>query len=141
MRNLELGCRLAYSAIDLAAVHSAHPQPKRNVLIDCLVWIERVALKHHGDITAVRRQRVDDLVIEPQLAMSYFLQSGDHIERGRFAAAGGPEQNNEFLVVNFEVELANGGDVAIALCDRIEENARHTCFLALDRAGREPGDD
>ena len=60
--------------------------------------IERIVLEHHGDVALLRRQVVDHLVADDDLAGADFLQSGDHAQERRFSAARGTHQDQEFSV-------------------------------------------
>ncbi len=104
-----------------------------------LVRVERIALEHHRHVAPVRRHRVHHRVVEIKHALADILQSGDHVERGRLAAAGGSEQHQELLVLDIETQILQGDEaVGIALAHAFELDPRHVAIpLALDRAGGE----
>ena len=60
------------------------------------------------DIAIFRRAIVDDLTVDLQLAAGDVLQSGDHPQRRRLAAAGGPDEDHELAVGDIEVHLFHG---------------------------------
>ncbi|MNI71851.1 hypothetical protein D3C73_1277520 [compost metagenome] len=49
--------------------------------------IQRIILKHHGDIAVLRMQVVDDAVADNDIAARLLLKPRDHPQRGGFAAA------------------------------------------------------
>ena len=51
-RDLEFRRRIADAAVDLGAIDPSHPQAEGDILVDRLVRIKRIALKHHRDIAA-----------------------------------------------------------------------------------------
>jgi hypothetical protein len=126
VRDIEPRRRVADTTVDLFAFVVAHPQTERDVLVHRLVRIERVALEHHGNVAPVRRRVIDEFVAEAQFALGHFLEAGDHVERRRLAAARRAEQNDELLVGDRQVEVADGGRSAgIALVDVLEGDADH----------------
>ena len=130
MTDFELGGGVADPAVDLGRGDFAHAQAEGDVVVDRFVRIERVALEHHRDVALVRRQRVDDLVVEPQFALGDVLQPRDHVQRRGFAAAGRAEQDDELLVADLELEIVDGNDVAgVPLGDRLELDPRHRVGL------------
>ena len=74
-----------------------------------------IALKDHADITPMRRQIVDALVIKSDLAAFYAVEAGDHAQQRRLAAAGWPEQGEKFSIVYFFRQTGDDGQIAVAL--------------------------
>jgi hypothetical protein len=72
------------------------------------VRIERVGLEHHGDVAVLGRNAVHHLIVDPQLARGNRLEAGDHAQRGRFAAAGRPEQHHELAVLDQQRDVVDG---------------------------------
>ena len=70
--------------------------------------VERVALEDHRDVTALRREVVDDAVADPDDAVADGLEAGDHAERGRLAAAGRADEHHELAVRDVEIEPVDG---------------------------------
>ena len=54
------------------------------------------------------RDVVDDVAADPDLAAGDLLEAGDHAQRGRLAAAGGADEDDEFVVGDLEVDAADG---------------------------------
>ena len=82
--------------------------------------IQRVVLEDHGDIAVLGGHVVDQLVADPQLAFGDLFQASDHAKSGGLAAARGADQNDKFLVRDFQVEFLHRdntliGDLQIGL--------------------------
>src|SRR5215831_6967455 len=60
--------RFAHALFDLAAAEAAHLQAERHVVVYAHVRIERVVLKHHRNVAIHRREVVDDLFADQDLA-------------------------------------------------------------------------
>ena len=76
---------------------------------------------------------VDDAVADAERALGDLLEPGDHPQAGRLAAARWSDQDHELAVADLEVEVLDGGDVAVLLVDVIERHGRHA------RASSVPG--
>ena len=85
--------------------HLPHAQPEREVVVDVLVRIERVILEDHRDVAVARREVVDDLALDPDLAGGDLLEPGDHPQRRGLAAAGRPDQHHELALGDVQVEV------------------------------------
>ncbi len=66
--------------------------------------IERVILEHHRDIALFRRHIVDDAVGDGDLAPGDALQPGDHAQQSGFAAARGPDQDDELAIRDIDAD-------------------------------------
>jgi hypothetical protein len=80
-------------------------EAEREVVPDRHVWVKRVALEHHRDVPLLRREVVDDLVADPQLAVADLLEARDHAERGRLAAARRPDEDHQLAVLDREAQV------------------------------------
>ena len=67
--------------------------------------VQRVVLKHHGQISVFWFQHVDQLTVNPELTGGNILQPGDHTERRRLPAPRRSHQNQELLIPDFEVHI------------------------------------
>ena len=74
------------------------PQAEPEVLLDRHVRIERVVLEHHRDVAVLGRYVVHDAVADRDRAVADPLEAGHHPQRGRFPAAGRPDQDQELAV-------------------------------------------
>ena len=90
--------------------------------------VQGVVLEDHGDITVLGRHVVDQTVTDVQFTFGDFLQTCDHTQGGGLAAAGGADQNNEFLVLDLEVEFLNSHNTLV--CD-LQVNLLLLAFFAL----------
>jgi hypothetical protein len=63
------------------------PQAEGHIFEHGHVRIERVVLKHHGDVAILRRQIVDQLAADEDFAAAHLLESGNHAQCGALAAA------------------------------------------------------
>src|ERR1700751_6161974 len=119
---------------NLAAVDFAHFQAEGHVVVDAHVRIERVILKHHGDVAVHGRQLVDHGIADEDLTRADRLQARHHAQRRGLAAARRADQDYEFLVADFKVDVFDGVKVVIKLVEVADQNARHA--LPLYRAGK-----
>ena len=102
------------------------------------VRIQRVALEHHRDVAVLRLDVVRRRVADPDRALGRILEPRDHPERGRLPAARRPEQHEELVVLDLEVEVAHRDDVAEALRDVVEHDPSHR-DVRLRGEGTSPG--
>jgi hypothetical protein len=47
--------------------------------------------------------------VDIDTARADFLQTGNHAQRGRFAAAGGTDKDHELLAFDSEIDILHGG--------------------------------
>ena len=99
--------RLHDPLFDLFFGHFTVSQAKRHVLVHRHMRVQRIALEHHSNITILRLHVVDQRVTDEHVACRDRLQSGNHTQCGRFAAAGRSDKNNEFPVRNVDGEIVH----------------------------------
>ena len=88
--------------------------------------IQSVVLENHGDVAILGSDVIDQLVANEQFAFGNFFQTGDHAQGGGLTAARGADQNDEFLVLDVQAEIANGRDAAgINLVNVLQRYACH----------------
>ena len=75
---------------------------------------QRITLKHHGGVATIRRQCVDPLAADQHVAAGRVFKAGDHAQDCGFAAAGRPEQGDEFARFDGEGNVVDGGDFPAA---------------------------
>ena len=94
--------------------------------------IERVVLENHCDVAVLRRDVVDDAVSDVDGSAADFLETGDHPERGGFAASGRTDEHHELPVFDFEVDVFDGEHAAIVhFADILEDYLCHFLFLLV----------
>ena len=109
-----------------ARVDAAHAKGKRQVLAHALVRVERVALKHHGEVAALGRNAGYVSAVDEDLAGGRRLETGDEAKHGALAAAGRSDQNEQLPVADLDRHVARGGvTVWIALVDLLQAYRRH----------------
>ena len=88
--------------------------------------VERVALEDHGDV-AVLGRHIDNVdSADPKAAAGDVLQSRDHSQRGGFAAAGRPDEDQELAVLDLEVQLVDCAKIApVCLADILKNDFCH----------------
>jgi hypothetical protein len=114
---------------DLAAVDFAHFQAEGHVVVDAHVRIERVILKHHGDVAVHGRQFVYHGVADEHLTRANRFEARHHAQRRGLAAARGADKNHEFLIADLEVHVFDGVKVVVKLIEAADQNAGHTLSL------------
>ena len=121
----EDGGRLADPPVNLRLGHPAELQREGHVPVHRHVWVERVALEHHGDVPVPRRQVGDRLAADADVTTGDVLEAGDHPEGGGLPAAGGPHEDHELPILDREVHPGHGGDLAEALLHPAEDDLGH----------------
>ena len=64
---------------------------------------DRIILEYHANITLVRFQIVDDLVIETDLTTVHAVKSRDHTKQGGLSTAGRSKQGKELTRPDFQI--------------------------------------
>jgi hypothetical protein len=70
---------------------------------------KRIVLEHGIDVAAIRRQRIDARAVQPDLAFIRRLESRDHPQRGRLAAARRPQHREELATLDAQIQARDGG--------------------------------
>src|SRR5262249_44845142 len=102
---------------DLLARVALRPQWEGDVVPNGQVGIEPVALKHHGDAASARRQVVDYVTADPNLAGRGFLQPGNNAKKRGLAAPRGTEQHHELAVARLQADAGDGDDLGELFSD------------------------
>ena len=85
--------------------------------------VERVGLEHHGDAALDRRQVVDPLAADDDVAAGDILEPGDHAQQGRLAAARRADEDDELAFRDLEVDALDDFEVA----ERLRRSERTSC--------------
>ncbi len=91
--------------------------------------IESIGLEHHGDVAVLGRHFVDNPVSNFDLPRGDLLQPGQHAQGSRLPAARGPDENQEFFVINLQVQIVHCLDIAVFFCNVIVRYASHIGLL------------
>ncbi len=126
---LDEGEHLLDARVDRRSRHPVLMQAESDVSGDGEMRKQRVALEHHVDGTAVRRDRREVLAGEQHLPVVGRLEAGEHAQQRGLAAAGGAEQGEELAGIDVEAEPVHRGDAGKALRDGGEPHQRLACVL------------
>ena len=100
------------AALDLFLRSLAELKSERHVVENGHVRIKSVVLEDHRDIAVLRGNIVHQLIADEEFAFGDLFETGDHSQSGGFAASGRANENQEFLITDFESEVGYGGHVA-----------------------------
>ena len=101
-----------HALCNLFLAFTSQLEPEGKVLAHLHMRIERVVLEHHSDATVARRQVVDDLFADRDVAAGNRFQACDHAQRRRLGTAGRTDQNHELPVLDFEIDAVKRLDGA-----------------------------
>ena len=114
------------AALDFVFGRLAQTQAKGHVVVQALVRIERVVLKHHGDVAVARRLVVDALAVDQHIAAADALQARDHAQQGGLAAARGPHKHHKLAVLDLQIDaMDDGGFAVVAFLNVLELDGCH----------------
>ena len=86
-------------------------QAVRDVLADAQVRKQGIVLEDDADPAPVGREMVDRFAVEQDLAGGLPDEAGDDPQQRRFAAAGGPEQRDQFAGPEAQRDCSTAGVV------------------------------
>jgi hypothetical protein len=115
---------LAHAPADLGLVHLLALEPERDVLLDAPVREQRVALEDGVRRALEGREARHVVAVEQDAALGGLLEARDHAQRGGLPAPRRPEHREELAARDVEIHLAHGCEVAEALGDALEPDAR-----------------
>jgi hypothetical protein len=117
---------LTDAGLDLAPAVAADAHAKREIAFDRHVREQGVVLEHEGEVAIARIDLVDPPGADIEIAGGDRLETRDHAQGGRLAAARRAEQDHELAVLDLEVERIHGGDPAgVDLGDALEPDVVH----------------
>src|SRR5712664_1965877 len=105
--------------------HLAHLEAESDVLGHRHVWKQRIALEHQAGVALPWWQRGNVAFAQAHAAGRRLDEAGNDAQGRRLAAAGGAEQDQELAIGNVERNVIGGLEVAIALGDAGQLQARH----------------
>ena len=121
---------------DLRVVQPLHTKTERDVVGHRHVREQCVVLEDRVDVPLVRRQVVDALTLDPELARRERDEPADQIEGGRLPAPGRAEQAEELPGLDLERDAIERHGTAIALGDLDELDRGGGSSLRHDRDPR-----
>ena len=95
--------------LDLLLRHLGDAQAEGDVLEHVQVREQRVLLEHRVDAALVGRDIINPHTVKQHVAARRLEKAADDTQRRRFAAARGPEQCEEFTVVEIDVDRIEDG--------------------------------
>ena len=120
--------------------NSRHLERIADVLRHAHMRIERIVLEHHRAAAFTRFELVDDSAVDRDLAAGNLLEPGDHPEQRGLAAAGRPENDDEFARHYVEVDAVHDLRFAVGFLDVANGDGGHQLFPCeitfLWRSGR-----
>ncbi len=132
-----VGCFL-YTSVNFALGGFAQLQTKRHVVVDTHVWVERVALEHHGDVAILGWHIVNDAVADLDVAITDFFQTSQQTQTGCLATTRGTDEDEEFLIFYVDVQVVDRRHIAPPLVDMLKGDACHILFFSLGNWNRKP---
>jgi hypothetical protein len=96
---------VAHPVADRGPWGSADLQRERQVLRDGHVRVQRVVLEHHRDVAVLRIGVGDVTFADVDPPGIHRLQAGHHPQRCRLAAAGRPDEDQEFAIVDGQIQV------------------------------------
>ncbi|MPM22122.1 hypothetical protein SDC9_68572 [bioreactor metagenome] len=108
----------------------AEPQREGDVLVDRQMGVEGVVLEDHRQVAVAGRDVVDAGAVDREVAGGDVLQSDDHPQQCRLAAAGGADEDHELAVGDVEADALDGREaVVVRLHEVLEGYLGHGLFL------------
>ena len=118
--------RLAHACIDLLLRILPKFQTERHVVVDGHVRIESVVLEDHRDVAVLRRNIVDQPVVDVDLTLRHVLQPRDHPKQRRLPAPRWSHQHDELAILDGQTHVAHSDDAAIEdLLDVLDHDVSH----------------
>jgi hypothetical protein len=74
------------------------------------MWGKAVVLEHHRDAAVLRRQVVDHLRADGDVAAGDLLKAGGGPQRRRLAASGRTDKHHELTLLHLKVQVVEGLD-------------------------------
>ena len=123
---------LAYPIPGLRPADPALAQTEGDVVGDAHVREQRVGLEDDAEPTLPGGPVGDLRTVDAYVPGVGHDEAGDHVERGRLAAARGPEQRQQLALVDREVDAVHGHRLAVGLADALQ---RHDRLAGAHRLG------
>ena len=125
--DIKYSCRFFDATLDFFFSDLAELKTERHIFEDGHMRIKSIVLEHHRYISVFGSDVIDALVVDIKFTFGNFFKTGDHTERGCFAASGRADEYYEFLILDFETEIGNGSYAAGESFVNVLK--RYTCHL------------
>ena len=117
---------LGHAALDFVFRELSKLEAESHVVIDRHMRIQSIVLENHRDVAVLGLDIIDQAIADIAFAVADFLETGDHAQGGRLAAAGRTNQDDEFFIRDFDVEIADGDDITfVTFVDIFQNNTGH----------------
>jgi hypothetical protein len=120
-----------YAAVDLRFGSLAQFQTKGHVVIDTHVRVQSIALEHHRDVAILGWDIIHNTIADQDIPLGDLLQPCQHAQAGGLAAARRTHEDDEFLVLDVDVEVADCSDIAVPLVHVVVRYTCHNAFFSL----------
>ena len=97
--------RVTHPSVDLALLDLGQPQGESHVGSHCHVRVKGIALEDHRDVPLLRRQVVYDPAPDPDGSGRDLLETGQHPQRSRLAAARRPDEDHQLAIADRQVDV------------------------------------
>jgi len=115
VRDVQYGGRAFDPFLDDRLRLALHLEREGHVPVNVEVRIKRIVLEHHRDVSILRREFVHHLAVDHDLARRDVLQPRNPAQERALAAAGRPDQHQELLIGNVDVDTMHHLELAKAL--------------------------
>ena len=129
-----------YSLGNRSGVETAHLQRKSDVLGYRHVRKERELLEDHADGSTMRRNRVDRLPIDIDVATAELRETGDQSQKSALAAAARSQDREKLSGMQLERNICDGSEITVDLRDVRQGNKRSSirrCSLLARSLGND----
>ncbi len=134
MRDVQQLGGILHAALAFVARYLAQLQAELQILFHRHVRVKGVVLEDHRDVAILRRHVVHQPVADVDVPLADLFQPRNHAQRGGLAATGRAYENKEFLVLDVQVDVVHGADVArVDFRDAFETNLSHLPNLLCNR--------
>ena len=87
------------------------------------VRVQGVALEDHADVAVFRLHLIDNAIAEADDAVGRLVNAGQGQQRGRLAAAGGPEESHELAVFDVQRQILDADHIAELLGEIVNRDS------------------
>ena len=131
MLEIEDSCSLMHLLIDLCLRNLTKLQTECHVVIYRHMRIQSVVLEYHRDISVLRLNIIYSLAVDDQVTARDILETCNHSKGGRLTTARWSDEDDEFLILDIEVEILNSDEaVRIFLGYIFKLNTCHNLFFS-----------